>query len=774
MGEIALCRKDARPLNTSLLIMVSLFCFAVPLCGAQQPKKPFTVADEIGLTLFGTPEGAPPKVRFSPDNKYFAVWSERGRLDLNRVEDSLRFYRSQDAQNFLSRSHQWGQLSPLWVVTRSAKEGPIIGEWRWLPNSRGVAFLQRTVRGHESLVLADIVSKTVEPLTSAGEQVASFDIRDRQHYVYTVTDLVPLQKMQKEHDGVEIVGTGRLIWQLVLPGNARSIAMSSRRNYLRAVVNGRHFVVTRDGEPTQFSENLALSPDGTSLVATLPVADVPELWGTLYAPPFPSKADGIHTGHLNTESGVSPAHQFVLIKLESGQVQSLTNAPLGYDAGWQGYGLRPSWSSDGQDILLPGTFLSPTDHASSRPCVADVNIASNTHTCVEILKWRHGTALEAGYHRIDSAHFVNGNRNRIEVIFTSHEDHSTAKIEYRRTTDGAWQVVAKGTSENDLSSANLNVDVEQAFNKPPRLVARNRETSRIIWDPNPTLKNLDLGQASVFTWKDKDGREHRAGLFKPTSYTPSQRYPLVIQTHGFAESEFRPSGVFPTAFAARALAAAGMVVLQMEDGSSCPDPGPDRGLCLASVYSSVASKLVSDGLVDSERIGIIGFSSTCVHVMEVLTLGSPHIKAASITDGVTLDYLQYLLQIQSGNEVEDDNIAIGAPPFGEGLNLWLKRSPGFNLDKVNAPLLVVGEGPASLLAMWQPYAGLRYLHKPVDLIMLNTNEHILTNPAVRMASQEGSVDWFRFWLKDEEDRDPVKSKQYERWHELRKMQTENK
>src|SRR5205807_9922760 len=89
------------------------------------------------------------------------------------------------------------------------------------------------------------------------------------------------------------------------------------------------------------------------------------------------------------------------------------------------------------------------------------------------------------------------------------------------------------------------------------------------------------------------------------------------------------------------------------------------------------------------------------------------------------------------------------------------------------PLMVVGEGSWSLLAMWEPYAGLRYLKKPVDLIMLNTDEHVLTNPAVRMASQGGSVDWFRFWLQDYEDPDPAKAEQYVRWRELRKMQVEN-
>ena len=116
---------------------------------------------------------------------------------------------------------------------------------------------------------------------------------------------------------------------------------------------------------------------------------------------------------------------------------------------------------------------------------------------------------------------------------------------------------------------------------------------------------------------------------------------------------------------------------------------------------------------------------------------------------------------------------IGVPPFGEGLQQWLKRSPGFNLDKVTAPLLVVGEGPYSLLFMWEAYAGLHYLRKPVELVMLKTDEHVLTNPAVRMASQGGSVDWFRFWLKDEEDSELTKAEQYARWRELRKMQAEN-
>jgi hypothetical protein len=89
-------------------------------------------------------------------------------------------------------------------------------------------------------------------------------------------------------------------------------------------------------------------------------------------------------------------------------------------------------------------------------------------------------------------------------------------------------------------------------------------------------------------------------------------------------------------------------------------------------------------------------------------------------------------------------------------------------------LHIVALGRPSVLEMWQPYAALRYLNKPVDLIVLNSTEYILSNPAARTASQGGTVDWFWFWLKGEEDPDPAKSEQYARWRELRKMQEESK
>jgi dipeptidyl aminopeptidase/acylaminoacyl peptidase len=753
-----------------LLILITASClrYGAITCDAQQTTKRFTVADEIALTLFDAPNGRPPEVRFSPDENYFAVWTERGLLDRNRVEDSLRLYRSNDVVEFLAHSDRSQSPSPVWIVSRSDKEGPVINAWRWLPDSGGLVFLDQGEGGFvgRRLVLADLRSKSVAQLTSAKESVEDFDIRDRQHYVYTVADRAPLQKLRDELRAPAIVGTGRSLWALLFPNEP---TFFPRGNSLWAAIEGKHFEVRRDGETLVLDKPLALSPDGGSLVTALPVSEVPPSWETLYPPPYASDSYRIRPGQR-------VAHQYVRIDLKAGLVQALTSAPISGDAGWSVSG-SPSWSSDGKAILLPGTFLQSKNGVPSRPCVAVVDLPSNLPTCVEALKAETETGYEQGYHFVIDSRFIEGDNRRVLVVFDNSVDHSLENTEYLRTFDRGWQVVGQGIAESEAGRSGLTIEVRESYDEPPLLVAKNKgKMSRVIWDPNPQLKNIELGQASIYTWKDKEGRTWKAGLYKPSDYSTEQRYPLVIQTHGFWQSQFRPSGMFTTSFAARELAEAGIIVLQVPE-EQCPQITPGGGKCAVARYESAANQLVLDGLVDPDKIGMIGFSATCFYVMEALTTGTFHLKAASITDGKLVSYMQYmtLVDLFGNDPLREFDSMIGAKPFGEGLQQWLKRSPGFNLDKVTAPLLVVGESRVNMLNMWEPYAGLRLLHKPVELMMLNTDltQHILTNPAVRMASQGGSVDWFRFWLQDYEDPDPAKAEQYARWRVLRSLQSES-
>jgi len=748
--------------NFAAIILAEFLASSDIASGAQLVRKLFTISDEIELSHFDSVEQP---IRFSPDGSYFAVVSERGRLDTNEVEDCLRIYRAHEVEDLLKQSNRVPVPSPVWTLTLSAREGPVIKNWRWLADSAAVAFLERTSGVNYRLVLADLQSKTLKPLTSITESVTHFDVLDQRHYVFTAADPVERERKRMERQAPVIVGTGQALETFLLPDNSRTIRISPPPIYLWAVIDGKQSQVMDGNVPLKGGDTLALSPDGTSLVTTAQVGSVPLSWETLYPPPYPSDPYRIRPGDV--------VDQFVRINLQSGAVQSLTDAPVRNGLWAAGLG-NPKWSKDGTAIVLPGTFLSSQAGIASRPCIAVVELPSNTGTCVEMLKGEAATGVEDGYHMVKEVSFVDGDKHRVLVSFYNHQDLSVQNTEYRQAADGKWQGVEHLEAQTETGNSNLRLTVRQSLNQPQQLVASDNRTSRVIWDPNPQLKDFALGVASVYTWKDKEGKPWRGGLYRPPDYRPSVRYPLVIQTHGFVESEFRPSGIYPTAFAARALTTAGMVVLQISE-NVCPVVTPNEGACAVAGYEAAVRQLVAENVVDPSRIGIIGFSRTCFYIMQMLTTSSISPKAASITDGVMETYFQYLETEKDGDQAiaQEADAMIGARPFEKGLLKWLQRSPGFNLDKIRTPLLVVGEGPVSLLFMWEPYAGLRYIHKPVDLMMLNTDEHVLTNPGVRMASQGGSVDWFRFWLQDYEDPDPAKKEQYERWRGLKKMQAEN-
>jgi dipeptidyl aminopeptidase/acylaminoacyl peptidase len=750
----------------SVLIPLFALMFFTATSQSLETKKPFTVADEISLINFGHPNAErTAAIQFSPDGNYLLVVTERGRLDLNRIEDSLRFYRSVDIKAFLKNSDKTKSPTPLWVATLLT-EKEIESDWRWLDDSSSVALLEPTVSGHKQLLLVDLKKKRVEPLTSPNEDTVDFDVRNPNHYVYA--QLAPVSdKARGERHQPAIVGTGRSLWELIFPDNPRireEIAPAARS--LWAVVNGKRFQIKHQGQPIVPEGELALSPDGHFLVTKMIVPEVPQSWGSSF--------------HVDSGHG-SSVHQYVLIDLQTGSTRALTNTPISDDARavvpqgeWALTPAVPRWSNDGEAILLPGTFVRTGQNVLPRPCVAVFDLPSNDSTCVEALKKRHSDTggREEGFHYVMDVRFSDGNKQRVVVSYDKTLYGEIGSTEYRHATDGTWRIETESQGTPAAARNGLEVRVKQGLDEPPVLFAATSRASGVLWDPNPQLKRLDLGQASLYTWKDTKGRQWNAGLYKPSNWKSGVRYPLVIQTHGFVESQFLPSGLYPTAFAARELAAAGIIVLQVAEHSTDLGLSPEDAPTAVANYKAIVDQLVSEGLVDPEKVGIIGFSHTCFYVMQALTTRTLRLKAASITEGEMGGYFQYLQQTDRVMKQLYD-AEIGAAPFGEGLRQWLKESPGFKLDKVDAPLMVVGNDPLSVLLMWEPYVGLRVLHKPVDLIMLHAYEHVLTNPAVRLASQGGSVDWFRFWLQGYEDSDPAKAEQYTRWRELRSMQADS-
>jgi dipeptidyl aminopeptidase/acylaminoacyl peptidase len=360
-------------------------------------------------------------------------------------------------------------------------------------------------------------------------------------------------------------------------------------------------------------------------------------------------------------------------------------------------------------------------------------------------------------------------------------------LEKRKITDKEWPRETK-TAETTPS---VDVKLEQDINTPPKVFAFDLATrrERLLLDLNPQFQELEFGKVEAVEWKVA-GIPVIGGLYLPPDYTPGKKYPLVIQTHGFERSQFSMDGLseWGSAFAARPLAAKGVVVLQVSEFMKSGDEDrieSNRTLgatisesyknFYALVYETAIDLLDGRGIIDRDRVGIVGFSRTVCFVGYTLTHSEYHFAAASLVDGIDCGYLQYL--VYPSHHWDNDQLNGGKKPFGDGLKDWLKKSPSFSLDRVNAPVRLLELQPRWVLQQWEWWAGLRLQNKPVDYVLIPDRDykgenHLLVQSWERKIAQEGLVDWFCFWLKGEQDSDPKKSDQYSRWRRLQNMQAE--
>jgi hypothetical protein len=357
-----------------------------------------------------------------------------------------------------------------------------------------------------------------------------------------------------------------------------------------------------------------------------------------------------------------------------------------------------------------------------------------------------------------------------------------------RLIDLNWKIVSEQEwPERQRPDAEVSVELEEGINKPPRIYARARKNSEktLLLDLNPQFAELEFGRVELMEWS-VEGIPVVGGLYLPPNYIRGKRYPLVIQTHGFEPSRFSMDGrnEWSSGFAARPLAAAGILVLQAfhyrnADDSARTSQNRALGATVeqshkkfeALAYEAAILHLERMGLIDSGRVGISGFSRSVCFVGYALSHSSRRYAAAVLTDGIDCGYFGYLSFPSAAWDF--DNLNGGLSPFSiGGLPRWLEEAPPFNLDKVRTPVRLVALGRNSILEEWEWYVGLNLQKKAVDFVEIPEAVHQLQRVQDRRTAQDGLVDWFRFWLTGMEDGDPRKADQYRRWRALRTAREE--
>jgi dipeptidyl aminopeptidase/acylaminoacyl peptidase len=353
----------------------------------------------------------------------------------------------------------------------------------------------------------------------------------------------------------------------------------------------------------------------------------------------------------------------------------------------------------------------------------------------------------------------------LTLIASNQKGQQLQPMNFRRVKNAWRRVEAHVEGKTAPSNERNRVIVIQSLNEPPRLAVRNGTEGavRTVLDLDPWVREYRLARVEEIAWSDSQGRRWHGGVYFPSGFDPAVRYPVVIQTHGFDKNKFSLSGVSSN-FAAQALAARGIMVLQVADEDAVINKGSLSELDSARlVYESAIDYLDARAWIDPQRIGIQGWSRTGPWVGGMLTRSSRRIAAAALTSTTDFGWWYYVsMGARSGES------AYGTPPVGQGLDVWREQAATFNVEKVQAPVFMWGNG--SVAGLWDWYALLKRLGKPVEYWYLPDGAHEAFKIGERIRMNELLVDWFDFWLRRKEDSDPAKAEQYARWNSLRNLE----
>ena len=455
-----------------------------------QSTRRFNVSDDIGLTYFGDPFlDKAEAISFSPDDRYFVVHAERGRLDINRPESTLRVYNSDEVRRFLVQARQLPAPAPIWTFSRATyKDGPVISTLRWLPDSSGFGFLATSPAGTVQLFLGDIRSKRILLLTPPNQDITAFDIRDARHYVYTALSPEIREQVRNENDAASVVGTDRKLTGLLSPVTAVRwhdlselwAVIGGSRKRIEDLSRHRPLAVHWRGQMA-----LALSPDGRTLLTALTVPYVPSSWTTLYAPPYATDKHHIEPGKQDPDAfdGWIDVSHYVLIDLRTDAIEPLPLGPFGYEADWIGLPYT-DWSKDSTAVALTDTFLdretAATHDQPIRPCAVVVSLRDKRVNCVEpVMGDLENGEHEPGFHEVNGIRFDGPGDDRIVLQYNA---GLTSGRSYRRSSEG-WTADSEGKPN---SRRRLDVAVKEGLNDPPILLATDLASmnSRVLWDPN--------------------------------------------------------------------------------------------------------------------------------------------------------------------------------------------------------------------------------------------------------------------------------------------------
>lgn len=737
-----------------VLGMLATVLFAMNFASAALApagSRPFTVKDAIRVASPQEEHGT--ALHVSPDKKRFFLVETYGDLsDGNRVF-TLKVFGS-DGASPPPRTPRVLASATL----RTSTNDDAIRLARWTADGRAVVFLGIDGEHPSQLYRLDVDdSSLIRLLPNSNQDMVAYDVRGDICVFVAKVGTPPTRPA-----GWALTDESML--QLLFPKEAAEF-------HEYALFVSRNHGAPRQISPASRSAILAyagigVSPDGRKVAVSWPPADVPKQW------------ERYLTGGGAIPAGAPLVNvlQYQLIDLDTDRRRPLVDAPLGFATG-DFSSPQVVWTKDGRSVFLSNTLqpLSEKAPPSKHSAVLKIDVGQPSRTPELVL----ASADFSPGERMTALHVDDeGARVNVETFVPAGERNSPqggvgkhGMLRVERVPQG-WHLAKKtAESEGGAETSEGRVWIAEDANHPPRLmIARENREPAELYDFNPWLSEVRLQPIRQITWRDKENHPWSGGIALPPRSNDGHKPPLIVALKFHDPTRFRPDGPYTTAFATQALVAKGFAVLELNSFDPAAEGTANEGPTQMRAIESAVDFAADTYQVDSNRVGLIGFSRTTFHVIYSLVNSQRRFAAATVSDGLDGGYVQYQLFTLNHFGGYVGNLFAkmqGGEPFGPGLDAWRRSAAMFNLDRVKTPLRVEMIGNSSVLQEWELYSSLKLLHKPVEAFWIPEGTHVLVKPRERYLSQQSTVEWFDYWINGAVSSEPLEPDQYRRWEALK-------
>jgi dipeptidyl aminopeptidase/acylaminoacyl peptidase/formylglycine-generating enzyme required for sulfatase activity len=257
-------------------------------------------------------------------------------------------------------------------------------------------------------------------------------------------------------------------------------------------------------------------------------------------------------------------------------------------------------------------------------------------------------------------------------------------------------------------------------------------------------------KSEVIRWKGSNDEEVEGILYYPTNYEAGKKYPLITAIHGGPMGSDHDLWGESWAYPIQLFTERGSFVLRPNyHGSNNYGLKWAESICCGKYYdletpdiNAGVDYLIAQGKVDADRIATMGWSNGSILSTSLITTYPERYKVASVGAG-DIEWISDWGNVDFGQSF--DAYYFGKSPF-EDPQLYLKKSPFFKMDKIQAPVLIfhgTADRNVPPAQSWSYFRALQHFGKvPVKFVVFPDEPHgprKLTHQ-VRKVSEE--IDWF--------------------------------